>query len=113
VLSRLGAAGGAEPDRVGPRNDARTDDLAERVLFVLASRWLLEVQPRRPRVPQVPDVAIHSLLSRPARVHHDSVAAAVGHRRDHARTARPAAAARLMTLVGRRCSTRIEGNLEV
>src|SRR3989442_12598244 len=63
---RRGAPAGGHGDGVRPRDGAGAPDVTERILLIFGPRGFLEVQPGRPRVPQVPDVAVHALLSRTA-----------------------------------------------
>src|SRR5207244_10661150 len=81
-------------DGVRPRDGAGAPDVTEWILLIFGPRGFLEVEPDRPRVPQVPDVAVHALLARPARVDDDRIAAAVRHGHDHT----PAAGARPLPL---------------
>src|SRR3989449_2062364 len=101
---------------VGPRDHARPAGLLEGVLLLLGAGRPLEREARGPCIAQVPDVAVHTLLPRPARVHDDGVALGVRHRDDHAATPLPPALfalARAPRAPFRRGRARIERRLQV
>src|SRR5207247_765831 len=82
-------------------------DVPERILLFLRRSRALEVELGRRGVPQVPDIAIHALLPRSARIDGHRVAAAVGDGQDHPSAARALAAPRLP--LARRGGTGVEG----
>src|SRR5439155_10786024 len=92
----------------GAGNRSRAADAAERVLFLFDAGGTLEGESGRRAVPEVPDVTVHALLARSARVDDDRIAAAVRHGHDHT----PAARAASFSLPGGTSGARVEGFLE-
>src|SRR5439155_850165 len=93
---------------VSAGNRSRAADAAERVLFLFDAGGTLEGESGRRAVPEVPDVTVHALLARSARVDDDRIAAAVRHGHDHT----PAARAASFSLPGGTSGARVEGGLE-
>src|SRR5437879_7637992 len=83
---RLGLrpSGGRQRHSVRARNRSRAADVAERVFLLLDAGGTLEGESSGRSVPEVPDVPVHALLARTARVDDDRIDAAV--RQRHATT---------------------------